>query len=103
MNRKERRAAHKSGNPGSSLPTSFAAQRRDMGDRHAQAGDLAEAERLYRQALAGEPNDITTLHRLGHLAIRTGRSDEALATFERALAVNRRVPELHMGLAAGCH
>ena len=102
MNRKERRAARKSGQSGG-LSQSFAGQLRDMGDRHAQAGDLAQAESLYRQALAGDPNDIVTLHRLGHIATRTGRIDEALALFARAIEINRRVPELHMGMAAACH
>lgn len=100
MNRKERRAARKSGQ---GLSQSFAGQLRDMGDQHAQAGDLAQAETLYRQALASDPNDIVTLHRLGHMAIRTGRIEEALHLFTRAIGINRRVPELHMGMAAACH
>ena len=74
-----------------------------MGDRHAQAGDVAQAEGFYRQALASDPNDIITLHRLGHLATRTGRIDEALALFNRATGINRHVPELYMGMAAACH
>jgi tetratricopeptide (TPR) repeat protein/SAM-dependent methyltransferase len=100
MNRKERRAARKSGQ---GLSQSFAGQLRDMGDRHAQTGDLAQADSLYRQALASDPNDIVTLHRLGHMAIRTGRIDEALHFFTHAIGINRRVPELHMGMAAACH
>ena len=102
MNRKERRAARKTGQAGG-LSQSFSAQLRDIGDRHAQAGDAAQAESLYRQALASDPNDIITLHRLGHLAIRTGRIDEALALFNRAIGINGHVPELHMGMAAACH
>ncbi len=102
MNRKERRAARKTGQAGG-LPQSFSSQLRDMGDRHAQAGDLAQAESLYHQALASDPNDIVTLHRLGHLATRAGRIDEALALFNRAIGINRHVPELYMGMAAACH
>jgi tetratricopeptide (TPR) repeat protein/SAM-dependent methyltransferase len=102
MNRKERRAAHKTGQAGGQSQ-SFSSQLRDMGDRHAQAGDVAQAESLYRQALAGDPNDIVTLHRLGHLATRTGRIDEAFTLFNRAIGINRHVPELHMGMAAACH
>jgi tetratricopeptide (TPR) repeat protein/SAM-dependent methyltransferase len=102
MNRKERRAARKTGQAGG-LSQSFASQLRDMGDRQAQAGDVAQAESLYRQALASDPNDIITLHRLGHVAIRTGRIDEAFALFSRAIGINRQVPELHMGMAAACH
>ena len=102
MNRKERRAARKTGQAGG-LPQSFSSQLRDMGDRHAQAGDVAQAESLYHQALASDPNDIVTLHRLGHLATRSGRIDEALALFNRAIGINRHVPELYMGMAAACH
>src|SRR5262245_34429594 len=102
MNRKERRAARKTGQTGG-LSQSFSAQLREMGDRHAQAGAVAQAESLYRQALASDPNDIITLHRLGHLATRTGRIDEAFALFNRAIGINRHVPELHMGMAAACH
>jgi tetratricopeptide (TPR) repeat protein/SAM-dependent methyltransferase len=102
MNRKERRAARKTGQAGG-LSQSFSSQLRDMGDRHTQAGDVAQAESLYRQALASDPNDIATLHRLGHLATRTGRIDEAFTLFNRAIGINRQVPELHMGMAAACH
>ena len=82
MNRKERRAARKTGQAGRPSQ-SFSGQLRDMGDRHAQAGDIAQAESLYRQALAGDPADIITLHRLGHLATRTGRIDERLGILQR--------------------
>jgi tetratricopeptide (TPR) repeat protein/SAM-dependent methyltransferase len=102
MNRKERRVAGKTGQA-AGPSQSFSSQLRDMGDRHAQAGDVAQAESLYRQALASDPNDIITLHRLGHLATRTGRIDEALALFNRAIGINRHVPELYMGMAAACH
>jgi tetratricopeptide (TPR) repeat protein len=102
MNRKERRAARKTGQAGGPSQ-SFSSQLRDMGDRHAQAGDLAQAESLYHQALASDPNDIVTLHRLGHLATRAGRIDEAIALFNRAIGINRHVPELYMGMAAACH
>jgi len=95
MNRKERRAARKTGQAGG-LSQSFSSQLRDIGDRHAQAGDVAQAESLYRQALAGDPDDIITLHRLGHLATRTGRIDEAFTLLSRAIGINRHVPELHM-------
>src|SRR5215467_10830333 len=99
MNRKERRAARKTGQV-AGPSQSFSSQLRDMGDRHAQAGDVAQAESLYRQALASDPNDINTLHRLGHIATRTGRIDEALALFRRAIAINGKIPELHLGMAA---
>src|SRR5262249_57772650 len=83
MNRKERRAAAKSGRP-QAAPNSYSNQLRELGDRHLKAGDLAEAESLYRQALAGDPADLATLHRLGHVATRSGRAEEALGLYRRA-------------------
>src|SRR5215813_14987783 len=102
MNRKERRAAAKSGKP-QAAANSFSDQLRELGDRHLKAGNLAEAESLYRQALAIDPADLATLHRLGHVAVRAGRAEEALELYRRALAINRRIPELHLGMAAACH
>src|SRR5262249_61534377 len=86
MNRKERRAARKTGQAGG-LSQSFSSQLRDMGDRHAQAGDIAQAESLYHQALTSNPNDIITLHRLGHLAILTGRIEEPSASLITAIVI----------------
>src|SRR5579883_449047 len=51
-------------------------------ERH-QAGRLDEAESLYRQVLAIEPDNADCLHLLGMLADQKGRSDEAIGLITR--------------------
>ena len=41
--------------------------------RHHQAGQLADADRLYAQVLAAEPSHAHALHLRGALALSTGR------------------------------
>lgn len=53
--------------------------------RHHQAGRSAEAERMYRQALAAEPDNSDALHLLGILRHQAGRSQEAIELIERAV------------------
>src|ERR1043166_159949 len=68
--------------------------------RHHQAGQLAEAERLYAQVLATEPGHLHALVLSGALAHMAGRNDDAVALFSRALAINEQ-PDGHynIGLA----
>ncbi len=67
-----------------------AAQRRASFLARAEAaylrGELVEAERLYREILASEPNHVDTLNNLGAICARTARSGEAKALLERVLA-----------------
>jgi len=58
-----------------------------------QRGDLAQAEHLYGQALAAEPNAFAPRHLLGLLRAQQGRFDEALAQIGQALTVNPDAPE----------
>lgn len=51
-------------------------------DAHAR-GDDGEAEKLFRQALAIEPDSIETMYGLGIVLKAIGRTQEALAQFER--------------------
>jgi predicted O-linked N-acetylglucosamine transferase (SPINDLY family) len=55
--------------------------------RH-QAGQLAEAEALYRQILAIQPNQADALHLLGMVAHQCARHDLAVNLIGRALVVN---------------
>ena len=50
-------------------------------------GDLPEAERICRDALASAPNDLPLNHQLALICARQGRADDALAALDRALAV----------------
>ena len=53
-----------------------------------QRGALAEAERLYRQALALAPADFATRQLLGVLLAQQGRNGEALEAISAALTLN---------------
>ncbi len=69
--------------------------------RARQAGnDLAEAERLYRQALAADANDAETLNALGGLLGPQGRLNEAVACIERALVIEPNLVEAHYNMAS---
>src|SRR6516164_8108365 len=58
-------------------------------------GRLAEAERMYRQALRWQPDQPDAYHLLGLLAAQLNRPDDALPLFERAIAFNPVVPEYY--------
>src|SRR5262249_45645074 len=103
MNRKQRRAAaspHKRALGGSQRGASTPALEILM---HAaivrqQAGQLAEAERLYRQILASDPGHVGSLHNLGLIAHGRGQHAEAIALIETALSVNDRISVCHNSL-----
>jgi len=63
---------------------------------HHKNGDIAEAERLYLQALAVDPGNFGALHLLGVLRSQTGRKAEALELITAALAINPNVPAARM-------
>ena len=65
--------------------------------RH-QAGDLAQAEALYREVLA-EGEHRPTLNNLALILAQTGRTDEARALYERAIAFAPDDPRTHYALA----
>ncbi|MES2473309.1 MAG: tetratricopeptide repeat protein, partial [Pseudomonadota bacterium] len=52
-----------------------------------RSGNLAEAERLYREALAAEPRDFTARHLLGVVFAQQGRAEDALGEITAALAL----------------
>ena len=60
----------------------------DLALRHHQGGRLKEAEQLYRQVLAQQPEHAEALHNLGVLAHQVGRNDVAIVLLRRA--VDRR-------------
>ncbi|MBV8838293.1 MAG: tetratricopeptide repeat protein, partial [Alphaproteobacteria bacterium] len=68
--------------------------------RHHQAGQLAQAEKLYAQVLAVEPANLQALTLSGALAHMAGRHEQAIGLFSRALAIGEQ-PDLHynVGLA----
>ena len=63
--------------------------------KHHQSGRLPEAEKIYRQILAADPNHADALHLLGVLAQQSGRLEIALECYQRALTVRPNQPDLH--------
>jgi predicted O-linked N-acetylglucosamine transferase (SPINDLY family) len=59
----------------------------ESGVSHHRAGRLAEAERIYRQVLAQQPDQADALHLLGVLAVQAGRLDAAVEFIRRAIAI----------------
>jgi len=62
---------------------------------HHGRGELDAAEDLYRQVLGAQPGNFDALHLCGVLMQQRGRSREALALIEAALAANARVAAAH--------
>ena len=58
-----------------------------------RSGRFGEAERLYLEVLAHEPQDFTARHLLGVARAQAGRMDEALADIDEALKINPSDPE----------
>src|SRR5579871_6661451 len=65
---------------------------------HHQAGRLAEAEALYREVIAREPEHADALNLLGVLAGQGGRPDIAVELISYAIAINANVAEYHLNL-----
>lgn len=69
-----------------------------------RAGQLADAEALYRSVLATRPEEADALHMLGVICFQTGRFAEALALILRAIdCVPGPVPALYGNLALALH
>jgi protein O-GlcNAc transferase len=70
----------------------------DLAMRLHRSDRLAEAERIYHQILAQDPNDPDALQLLGLIAHDQGRHDQAVQLISRAVAVNPAVAEYHSNL-----
>jgi protein O-GlcNAc transferase len=77
--------------PGGRRPIELALQ-------HHQSGRLAEAEALYREVLAGDPEDVDALHFLGVIALQRGDPLRAAEMISRALARNAGNAPAHNNL-----
>src|SRR4029078_12672571 len=65
---------------------------------HHQAGRLQEAELIYGQIVAADPNNSEAWHRLGGIAGQCGDRERAIACFDRALERKSNSAELHSDL-----
>ncbi len=64
-----------------------------------RSGQLAEAERLYRELLAADPRDFTAQHLLGVIHAQQGRNKEALRGINAALTLKPDDAEAHLNRA----
>jgi len=65
---------------------------------HHRQGQWQQAEALYRQVLASEPNNLDALQLLGVLAHQNGQHEAAIELITRALHQRGSVPSLHNNL-----
>ncbi|MGD1277345.1 MAG: tetratricopeptide repeat protein [Tepidisphaeraceae bacterium] len=70
----------------------------ELARQHHQAGRAAEAERLYRQILAQQPQHAEALNLLGALIAQTGRAEEAADLLRRAVAIDPERADFHFNL-----
>ncbi len=81
------------------MPTPGAEQFFEAGLKAHQAGQRAQAEALYRQALAVDPRHADSMHLLGvTLEMAQPNTDEPLNLIQRAIALNPNVPEYYCNL-----
>jgi predicted O-linked N-acetylglucosamine transferase (SPINDLY family) len=66
--------------------------------RQHQAGNLPQAEQLYRAILQAEPHQVDALHLLGVIAYQVGRHEQAAALIGQALRLKSDFAEAHKSL-----
>ena len=66
-----------------------------LGGRQFQSGQLAEAEKTFREIVAAHPDHAASLHILGVIAARTGRPELAADWIDKAIAANGAIAEFH--------
>lgn len=71
----------------------------ENGYRAQQSGNLALAERLYRQVLEQEPANFHALNLLGMLCVNAFRPTEAVGYLQSALAIRDDDPQTHANIA----
>jgi len=62
---------------------------------HHGAGRVRQAEQIYRQILALNPNHPDALHSLGLIALQTGHHHDACILVERAIVINGACADYH--------
>jgi len=70
----------------------------DLALQHHQAGRLREAEQIYRQILAQQPEHADAIHNLGMISFQVGRNDVAVELLRRAIVVNPSYAPAHNNL-----
>jgi protein O-GlcNAc transferase len=95
MNRRQRRIEAKRGSPVRPVALPLVQSLLAAAAQKAEAGHLAEAERLLHQLLSLVPRHAEALHLLGVIAYQTERRDLALDVIDKALAANPNDPSIH--------
>ena len=67
---------------------------------HHQAGELDQAERLYREILRIDSGNADSLHLLGVVAHQRDQNDVAVGFINRAIQADRSIPLYHSNLGA---
>ena len=67
---------------------------------HHRAGQLDDAERSYKLALASDPKNFQALNLLAVLSYQRGRHAAAIDLFNKAIKLNSRSPEFHFNIGA---
>jgi tetratricopeptide (TPR) repeat protein len=70
----------------------------DQAVKHHRAGNLPEAEQLYRQVLQVDPHHVDALHLLGVVSNQLGHSEEAVTYISQALRRNPSFAEAYGSL-----
>jgi protein O-GlcNAc transferase len=63
------------------------------------AGDLQQAEQIYRQVLAAQPHHAGALHLLGLIALQVGKYEAAIELIGAAVGIDPRQAQFHAHLA----
>jgi predicted O-linked N-acetylglucosamine transferase (SPINDLY family) len=66
--------------------------------QHHQAGNLQQAEQIYRAILQADPQQVDALHLLGLIASQVGQHEAAIACIGQALGYKPDFPEAHYNL-----
>ncbi|MGA2441687.1 MAG: tetratricopeptide repeat protein [Tepidisphaeraceae bacterium] len=72
----------------------------NLARRHHRAGELGEAEKIYRRVLQNQPNHPEALHLLGALVGQRGDTEAAIDLIRRSIALNSPDAEAHRNLGA---
>jgi protein O-GlcNAc transferase len=96
MNRKQRRTEAKLGQRTVPLPTVTALFAKAIGCH--QSGRIAEAEALYLQILANDPDNVETHSNLGMIFRDRGAFPEAIACYRKTLALRPQHAPAHVNL-----
>jgi 2-polyprenyl-3-methyl-5-hydroxy-6-metoxy-1,4-benzoquinol methylase len=71
----------------------------ELAMRRHQAGELREAEELYRAILDSDPRQLDALHFLGLIALQSSRPQDAADLISKAIVANDKIAAYHGSIA----